>query len=97
LTTAGNLVFASVTNCLLAFKADTGEQVLGLATGLPASPGPPMTFMLDGKQYIAVAGAMGGAGGGGGGGGRGGAAPQGPQPPAARLLMLVLDGKPVTQ
>ena len=72
LTTAGNLVFASVTNRLLAFKADTGEQVLGLATGLPASPGPPMTFMLDGKQYIAVAGATGGGGGAGGGGGRGG-------------------------
>jgi len=129
-TTAGNLVFASVTGCLLAFKADTGEQVLGLATGLPASPGPPMTFMLDGKQYIAVAGATaggGGRGGGGGaaaapaggapaapgaaaggapplpagapaaqGGGRGAAAPTGPQPSQARLLMLVLDGKPVT-
>jgi quinohemoprotein ethanol dehydrogenase len=95
LTTGGNLVFASVTGCFLAFKADTGEQVLGLATGLPASPGPPMTFMLDGKQYIAVAGATGG--GAGGGGGRGGAAPTGPQPSQARLLMLVLDGKPVTQ
>jgi len=71
LTTAGNLVFASVTGRLLAFKADTGEQVLDLATGLPASPGPPMTFMLDGKQYIAVAGAIAG-GGGAGGGGRGG-------------------------
>ena len=138
LTTSGNLVFASVTNCLLAFKADTGEQVLGLATGLPASPGPPMTFMLDGKQYIAVAGATGGGGGAGGGGrgggggagaaaapagaqaaggapalpggapaaagagrggggGRGAAAPTGPQPSQAKLLMLVLDGKPVTQ
>jgi PQQ-dependent dehydrogenase (methanol/ethanol family) len=120
LTTAGNLVFASVTNCLLAFKADTGEQVLGLATGLPASPGPPMTFMLDGKQYIAVAGATGGGGGRGGGaagaaagaapgapplpagapaapGGGRGAAPTGPQPSQARLLMLVLDGKPLTQ
>ena len=78
LTTAGNLVFASVTGCLLAFKADTGEQVLGLATGLPASPGPPMTFMLDGKQYIAVAGATAVAverGGGGGGGGAPAAAP----------------------
>jgi PQQ-dependent dehydrogenase (methanol/ethanol family) len=94
-TTAGNLVFASVTGCLLAFKADTGEQVLGLATGLPASPGPPMTFMLDGKQYIAVAGATGG--GGGGGGGRGAPAPTGPQPSQARMLMLVLDGKPLTQ
>ena len=105
LTTGGNLVFASVTGCFLAFKADTGEQVLGLATGLPASPGPPMTFMLDGKQYIAVAGATGGGGGrggggggagGGAGGGRGAAAPTGPQPSQARMLLLVLDGKPVT-
>ena len=78
LTTAGNLVFAHVNNCLYAFNAKTGEQVLGLATGLNASPGPPMTFMLDGKQYIAISGAFpapgGGAGGGGGGGGRGGGA-----------------------
>ena len=105
LTTGGNLVFASVTGCFLAFKADTGEQVLGLATGLPASPGPPMTFMLDGRQYIAVAGATGGGGGrggggggagGGAGGGRGAAAPTGPQPSQARMLLLVLDGKPVT-
>ena len=125
LTTAGNLVFASVTGCLLAFKADTGEQVLSLSTGLPQSPGPPMTFMLDGKQYIAFAGAIGwrwrrwwwwrsrrrccrpgwwwrsptpsgcrwwrwrrtrcGA-----------AAATGPQPAAARLLVLTLDGKPLT-
>jgi outer membrane protein assembly factor BamB len=126
LTTAGNLVFASVTGCLLAFKADTGEQVLSLATGLPQSPGPPMTFMLDGKQYIAFAGAMAGGAGAGGGGGRGGgaaaapaaggapplpggggagggggrgggaAAATGPQPAAARLLVLTLDGKPLT-
>ena len=74
LATAGNLVFANVANRLLAFKADTGAQVAEIATGL-TSPGPPMTFMLDGKQYIAVAGAFGagggGRGGGGGGGGRG--------------------------
>jgi PQQ-dependent dehydrogenase (methanol/ethanol family) len=140
LATAGNLVFTNVNNRLLAFKADSGEQVLDLATGL-GSAGPPMTFMLDGKQYIAIAGSIGGGGGrgqgggGGGGGGLGGAAagappagaaptgappavpgvqapaaggqgggqggrgaaPQGgPQPSTARLLVLVLDGKPVT-
>jgi len=145
LATAGNLVFTNVANRLLAFKADTGEQVLDLATGV-ANPGPPVTFMLDGKQYVAVAGSLGGGGGAGGGGGRGGggagggggrggagavppvpgaaaapaaggapaaaqgggrggggagggrgqAAPTGPQPPASRLIVLVLDGKPVT-
>ena len=74
LATAGNLVFTNVANRLFAFKADTGEQVLDLATGI-ANPGPPMTFMIDGKQYIAIAGSIPGAGGGGGGGGgRGGGA-----------------------
>lgn len=72
LATAGNLVFTNVANRLLAFKADTGEQVLDLATGV-ANPGPPVTFMLDGKQYVAIAGSIGGGGGAaGGGGGRGG-------------------------
>ena len=106
LATAGNVVFSNVSNRLYAFKADTGEQLLDLATEM-GNPGPPMTFMLNGKQYIAIAGSIGGGGGGGrggggGGGGRGGGgggagatAPQGPQPPAARLLVLTLDGKPV--
>ena len=100
LATAGNLVFSNVSNRLYAFKADTGEQILDLATGM-GNPGPPMTFMLDGKQYIAIAGSIGGGGGGGGRGGGGGggapAAPQtGPQPPVARLIVLALDGKPIT-
>ena len=55
LATAGNLVFSSVNTRLLAYRADTGEQVLDLPTGL-SQMGPPMTFMLDGKQYISVAG-----------------------------------------
>jgi PQQ-dependent dehydrogenase (methanol/ethanol family) len=76
LATAGNLVFTNVANRLLAFKADTGEQVLDLATGV-ANPGPPMTFMIEGKQYIAIAGSIGGGGGGGGGGRGGGAAAPG--------------------
>jgi quinohemoprotein ethanol dehydrogenase len=55
LATAGNLVFSSVNTRLLAYRADTGEQVLDLATGL-TQLGPPMTYMLDGKQYVSVAG-----------------------------------------
>jgi hypothetical protein len=43
--------------------------------------GPPMTFMLDGKQYIAIAGGPQGNGGGGRGAG-GGAAPAGGRGPA---------------
>ena len=48
-TTGGNLVFSSVINRLLAYRADTGEQVFDLDTHL-SQMGPPMTFMLDGKQ-----------------------------------------------
>jgi quinohemoprotein ethanol dehydrogenase len=99
LSTAGNLVFSSVNNKLVAYRADTGEQVLDLPTGL-SQMGPPMTFLLDGKQYVAVAGGPPG-GGGRGGGGNGGAAPAfapaAPQAPSlpSKLLVLAVDGKPL--
>lgn len=80
LSTAGNLVFASVNTQLIVYRADNGDQLLNITTGL-SQMGPPMTFMLDGKQYVAIAGgpppAGGGRGGAGGGGGRG-------APPAGR-------------
>src|SRR5579871_3928977 len=96
LSTAGNLVFSSVNTRLLAYRADTGEQLLDLQTGL-SQMGPPITFMLDGKQYIAVAGGPPAQAG----GGRGGAAAPpannvavGPAQPS-HLLVLALDGKAV--
>src|SRR5262249_51103623 len=56
LATAGNLVFQSQNNGrLLAYRADTGEKLLDTATNQTSGMGPPITFMLDGKQYIAVA------------------------------------------
>jgi PQQ-dependent dehydrogenase (methanol/ethanol family) len=80
LSTAGNLVFASVNTQLIVYRADNGDQLMNIDTGL-SQMGPPMTFMLDGKQYVAIAGgpaqAGGGRGGAGGGGGRG-------APPAGR-------------
>jgi PQQ-dependent dehydrogenase (methanol/ethanol family) len=80
LSTAGNLVFASVNTRLIVYRADNGDQLMDITTGL-SQMGPPMTFMLDGKQYVAIAGgpppASGGRGGAGGGGGRGAAAPAG--------------------
>jgi hypothetical protein len=97
LATAGNLVFSSVNTRLLAYRADTGEQVLDITTGL-SQMGPPMTFQLDGKQYVAVAGGpaapAGGRGGFGAPGGAParGAAPAGPRQPS-RLLVYALDGK----
>ena len=84
LSTAGNLVFSSVNDALLAYRADTGEKVLDLHTGM-SQMGPPITFLIDGKQYITVA------------GGPPGVTPFGPQPTGPRkpahLLAFVLDGK----
>ena len=75
LSTAGNLVFAGVRGFLRVYRADTGQKLLDVDTHLNMV-GPPMTFMLDGKQYVAIAGgpqaaAGAGRGGAGGGGGRG--------------------------
>ncbi len=75
LSTAGNLVFAGVRSNLRVYRADTGEKLADIDTHLNMV-GPPMTFMLDGKQYIAIAGGPQAAGGGGGGGrGAGGRGP----------------------
>jgi quinohemoprotein ethanol dehydrogenase len=86
LSTAGNLVFSSVNNRLLAFRADTGDQVLDLDLHM-GQMGPPISFTIDGKQYVSVA------------GGPEGSAAFGP-PPAAdaprrpgHLILLTLDGK----
>jgi quinohemoprotein ethanol dehydrogenase len=89
LTTAGNLVFSSVNDKLLAFRADTGEKVLELSTGL-TQMGPPITFLIDGRQYITVAGGPHG-----GNSGRGGASSGAAADPArpGHLLAFVLDGK----
>ncbi|MGB6947552.1 MAG: PQQ-dependent dehydrogenase, methanol/ethanol family [Bryobacteraceae bacterium] len=52
---SADLVFVSVNSRLIAYRADNGEQLLNAATGLSLL-GPPITFMIDGKQYIAMAG-----------------------------------------
>jgi quinohemoprotein ethanol dehydrogenase len=93
LTTAGNLVFQVQNNGhLLAYRADTGEKLLDVATNQTGNMGPPITFMIDNKQYVAIAGGAGprggfGVGAGAGAGARGpaNAAPPLPAtaPPAA--------------
>ncbi len=52
LATAGNLVFAASDGRLIAFSADKGDKLWEA----PIAPGiaTPMTYALDGKQYIAV-------------------------------------------
>ena len=59
-TTAGNLVF-QVTNDgrLLAYSADKGEKLLEIKTDLGGGMGPPITWQLDGKQYVTLAGGLG--------------------------------------
>jgi quinohemoprotein ethanol dehydrogenase len=65
LTTAANLVFQTLsTGRLLAYTADGGEKLLDLDTGLRSGMGPPITYRIDGRQYIAVMGNVGAAGGG---------------------------------
>jgi len=58
-TTGGNLVF-HVTNegRFLAYSADKGEKLLDLQTGR-IGMAPPITYAIDGKQYVAF---LGGAG-----------------------------------
>jgi len=86
-TTAGNLVFQVIPDGrLVAYSADKGDKVFEIQTGLRGGMGPPITYMLDGKQYIALAGGVGTlpALAPGGGAGRGpGTPPTPPAPPAA--------------
>jgi len=59
LTTAGNLVFQVLGNGhLLAYTADKGDQLLDIASNRNGA-GPPITYLIDGKQYVAF---MAGAG-----------------------------------
>ena len=60
LSTAGNLVIqVTPQGRLMAYTADKGEKLLDVATGQGAGMGPPMTYLLDGKQYIALMGGVG--------------------------------------
>ncbi len=94
-TTAGNLVFQVIPDGrLVAYSADKGEKLMEIQTKLRGGMGPPITFQLDGKQYVAVA------------GGTGvviarNAEPGAPPPPPTpqtvmpKLMVFELDGQPV--
>lgn len=85
-TTAGNLVIQVVPNGLMrVYSADKGELLSEIQTNLHSAMGPPMTYMLDGKQYVAFQGGQGAAGAGFGGGSA--------SPITPKLLAFVLDGK----
>jgi quinohemoprotein ethanol dehydrogenase len=58
-TTAGNLVFHVINDGrLMAYSADKGEQLLEIQTGRTGMA-PPITYEIDGQQYVAF---MGGSG-----------------------------------
>jgi quinohemoprotein ethanol dehydrogenase len=91
LTTAGNLVFQTIPDGrLMAYNATTGEKLLEFRTGFISGTGPPMTFLLDGKQYLALLGGQGPGQPQGFGGGTP-PDPKGPPPPPPRLLVLAVD------
>jgi quinohemoprotein ethanol dehydrogenase len=53
-TTAGNLVLQSTGDGrLLAYTADKGEKLLEIPLGRSGA-GPPITFLIDGKQHVAL-------------------------------------------
>ena len=59
-TTGGNLVFQVIPDGrLMAYRADTGEKLLEIKTGLRGGMGPPITYLIDGIQYVSL---MGGTG-----------------------------------
>ena len=93
-TTAGNLVFQVIPDGrFAAYSADRGQRLLEIQSGLRGGMGPPITYMLDGKQYVSFL------------GGQGTLPPpllNAPPPPNTvpsgptvlpRLLTFVLDGK----
>jgi quinohemoprotein ethanol dehydrogenase len=53
MTTAGNLVFQSEGQGLVAYRADTGEKLWNGSYGARAGSGP-MTYQLGGVQYVAA-------------------------------------------
>jgi quinohemoprotein ethanol dehydrogenase len=60
LSTAGNVVFQTLGNGrLVAYSANRGQKLLDIDTGLRNGMGPPITYRLDGRQFVAV---MGGTG-----------------------------------
>ena len=62
LTTAGNLVFQGrADGMLVAYRADTGDKLWEFPTGVGLSA-PPITYSVDGKQYLSILTGWGGAG-----------------------------------
>jgi PQQ-dependent dehydrogenase (methanol/ethanol family) len=60
-STGGNLVFQVVpTGELRVYTADTGELLEEIDTLLGGGMGPPITYLVDGRQYVTLMGGVGG-------------------------------------
>jgi quinohemoprotein ethanol dehydrogenase len=90
--TGGGIVFQATQGTLYAYSADKGEKLLELKTGVPGGMAPPITFMLDGKQYVALQVGQGRPGPGPAGGNAPPPNPNAPPPVNPRLLVYALDG-----
>ena len=59
-TTASNLLLQVVPDGrLIVYSADKGEKLHEINTGLRVGMGPPITYMVDGKQYVTILGGRG--------------------------------------
>jgi quinohemoprotein ethanol dehydrogenase len=93
-STAGNLVLQVINDGrLFAYTADKGEKLLEVQTNLKGGMGPPITYLLDGKQYVSFMGGTGVLSLNPNAANFNPPAPGTPAPPAPRLLTFVLDGK----
>lgn len=89
LSTAGNLVFQGTAGAeFVAYAADSGKKLWSYATqsGVVAAP---MTYSVDGEQYVAIMSGWGGAFA----NGMGGIMPDKGKPNAGQLLVFKLGGK----
>jgi hypothetical protein len=90
-TTAGNLVFQVVPDGrLIAYNAESGKKLLEIQSETKVGMGPPITYLIDGKQYVSFMGGTGQVT-----GGRGATPPAGgPSTTTAspKLFTFALDG-----
>ena len=85
-------MFQATGGTLYAYSADKGEKLLELKTGITGGMAPPITFMVDGKQYVALQVGQGRVAPPPGGGNGPPPNPNAPPPVNPRLLVYALDG-----
>jgi outer membrane protein assembly factor BamB len=89
LATAGNVVFSSVNDHLIAYNAQTGDKLAEFPLPI-AQMSPPMSISIGGKQYVFVAGGPAQGGGRGAGKGKGDASAPPAAPAVQKMFALAL-------